>query len=84
MRRYFTLLLIIQGTTYVVTEFGIFVCSSCSGIHREMSHKGVKGIGMSNFTDKETELLATQGNEVKLVNVLIVSVGCLQRFDGRL
>jgi len=28
-----------------------------------MTHK-VKGIGMSNFTDKEVELLQTQGNKV--------------------
>jgi diketogulonate reductase-like aldo/keto reductase len=54
-----------------VAEFGIFVCSSCAGIHREMNHKGVKGIGMSNFTDKETETLAQLGNEVDSVLVLM-------------
>lgn len=38
-------------------DFGVFVCSFCSGIHREMTHK-VKGIGMCNFTEKEAEFLA--------------------------
>jgi hypothetical protein len=44
-------------------DFGIFVCSACSGIHRELNHK-VKGIGMSNFNDKEIEILTKNGNEV--------------------
>lgn len=50
-----------------------------------MNHKGVKGIGMSNFTDKETEALASLGNEVQIQNVVIhASIGGLQRSDGRL
>jgi Putative GTPase activating protein for Arf len=43
-------------------DFGVFVCSSCSGIHRDMTHK-VKGIGMCNFNDKEIETLTKNGNE---------------------
>ena len=46
-------------------DFGVFVCSVCSGIHREMNHK-VKGIGMCNFSDKEIEILTTNGNGVSL------------------
>ena len=46
-------------------DFGIFVCSTCSGIHREMNHK-VKGVAMSNFSEKELETLATNGNDVIL------------------
>jgi hypothetical protein len=46
-------------------DFGVFVCSSCSGIHREMTHK-VKGIAMCNFNDKELEILTKNGNEVGL------------------
>ena len=46
-------------------DFGIFVCSACSGIHRELSHK-VKGVSMSNFAEKEAEFLAKWGNEVHL------------------
>ena len=44
-------------------DFGVFVCSTCSGFHREMTHK-VKGVGMSNFSDKELEFLKKNGNEV--------------------
>jgi Putative GTPase activating protein for Arf len=44
-------------------DFGVYVCSACAGIHREMTHK-VKGIGMSNFNDKEVEFLSKWGNEV--------------------
>ncbi len=46
-------------------DFGVFVCSSCSGIHRELNHK-VKGIAMCNFNDKEIEILTKNGNEVWL------------------
>lgn len=44
-------------------DFGVYVCSACSGIHREMTHK-VKGVSMSNFTDKEAAFLAEKGNVV--------------------
>ncbi len=37
-----------KGVNYVVIDFGTFVCSTCSGIHRQLMHK-VKGLGMSNF-----------------------------------
>ena len=50
-------------------DFGIFVCSTCSGIHREMTHK-VKGIAMCNFNDKEIEILTKNGNEVTLNHFL--------------
>ena len=48
---------------YCVMNFGIFVCSACSGIHREMSHK-VKGISMSEFNDAEIKILTENGNTV--------------------
>lgn len=50
-----------KGVNYVVLEFGVFVCNSCSGIHRELTHK-VKGMGMCNFTDKDVETLKKWGN----------------------
>jgi hypothetical protein len=53
------------GTTYIVQDFGIFVCSGCAGIHREFNHR-VKGLSMSNFALAELEVLRTQGNEVCL------------------
>ena len=51
------------GTTYIVPDFGVFVCSICAGIHREFSHR-VKGLSMSNFSLQELEVLKRQGNEV--------------------
>ena len=50
-----------KGTNYVVLNFGIFVCSSCSGLHRELCHK-VKGLGMSNFSEKDAEMIEQWGN----------------------
>jgi hypothetical protein len=44
-------------------NFGIFVCSKCAGIHRELTHK-VKGLGMCNFTADEVSFLQKWGNEV--------------------
>lgn len=44
-------------------NFGVFTCSACAGIHRELSHK-VKGISMSEFNDAEIKVLAENGNEV--------------------
>jgi len=48
--------------TYVNLTFGTFVCASCSGIHREFSHR-VKGMSHSEFTMTEIEKLQTMGNE---------------------
>jgi hypothetical protein len=47
-------------------NFGTFVCSRCSGIHRELNHK-VKGIGVSNFTETELNTLNKFGNDVKIL-----------------
>jgi hypothetical protein len=49
---------------YVVMNFGVFICSNCAGIHREMNHK-VKGISMSNFTEVELASLIENGNAVR-------------------
>jgi hypothetical protein len=51
-----------SGTTYVISDFGIFVCSICAGIHREFSHRA-KGLSMSNFTQAEVDKLISTGNE---------------------
>ena len=39
-----------MGTTFLVVNLGVFVCTSCSGLHREIHHK-VKAFGVSNFTE---------------------------------
>jgi len=54
---------------YVVMNFGVFVCSQCAGIHREINHK-VKGISMSNFSDAELQNLTENGNLVSESNTL--------------
>lgn len=41
---------------------GTFVCLTCSGVHREFSHR-VKGIGASSFLAEEAEFLKQNGNE---------------------
>jgi len=51
-----------KGVTYIVPKFGTFVCSRCSGIHRELGNM-VKGLGVSNFTDKEISFLQEMGND---------------------
>ncbi len=46
-----------------MSNFGIFVCSKCAGLHRELNHK-VKGIGMCVFSNDEVAFLQKWGNEV--------------------
>lgn len=41
-----------QGPSYVCTSFGTFVCTTCSGIHRNFDHK-VKGMSASKFSPAE-------------------------------
>lgn len=47
---------------YVCTNFWTFVCLTCSGIHREFTHR-VKSISMSKFTAAEVTALHSGGNE---------------------
>ena len=53
-----------QGTTYVVSNFGTFVCSRCAGLLRDLNFK-VKGIGVCNFTNDELNFLTRMGNDVR-------------------
>ncbi|CAA6661930.1 unnamed protein product [Spirodela intermedia] len=50
------------GPQYVCTNFWTFVCISCSGIHREFTHR-VKSVSMAKFTTKEVEALQKGGNQ---------------------
>jgi Arf-GAP domain and FG repeat-containing protein 1 len=53
-----------KGTTYVLmSPWGVFVCSTCAGVHRDFSHKA-KGIAMSNFNADEIAFLTLNGNKV--------------------
>ena len=46
-----------KGTTYVVMDFGTFVCSRCAGILRELNYK-VKGTGVTIFNQKDIEFIS--------------------------
>ncbi|KAL4203199.1 hypothetical protein AMTRI_Chr01g102800 [Amborella trichopoda] len=50
------------GPQYVCTNFWTFVCTNCSGIHREFTHR-VKSVSMSKFTSQEVEALQRGGNQ---------------------
>ncbi|XP_039024386.1 arf-GAP domain and FG repeat-containing protein 2-like [Hibiscus syriacus] len=50
------------GPQYVCTTFSTFVCTTCSGIHREFTHR-VKSVSMAKFTEEEASALQAGGNE---------------------
>ncbi|XP_066366736.1 probable ADP-ribosylation factor GTPase-activating protein AGD14 isoform X2 [Miscanthus floridulus] len=50
------------GPQYVCTSFSTFICTNCSGIHREFSHR-VKSVSMAKFTSQEVSALQEGGNE---------------------
>lgn len=50
------------GPQYVCTNFWTFVCMTCSGIHREFTHR-VKSVSMAKFTSQEVEALQMGGNQ---------------------
>ncbi|VFQ67477.1 unnamed protein product [Cuscuta campestris] len=50
------------GPQYVCTNFWTFVCMTCSGIHREFTHR-VKSVSMAKFTTQEVEALQKGGNQ---------------------
>ncbi|KAJ8570287.1 hypothetical protein K7X08_037259 [Anisodus acutangulus] len=52
----------ILGPQYVCTNFWTFVCMTCSGIHREFTHR-VKSVSMAKFTSQEVEALQKGGNQ---------------------
>uniref|UniRef100_A0A1D1YEC7 Putative ADP-ribosylation factor GTPase-activating protein AGD14 n=1 Tax=Anthurium amnicola TaxID=1678845 RepID=A0A1D1YEC7_9ARAE len=50
------------GPQYVCTNFWTFICTNCSGIHREFTHR-VKSVSMAKFTSQEVNALQEGGNE---------------------
>ncbi|KAL2584098.1 hypothetical protein AAZV13_14G110300 [Glycine max] len=50
------------GPQYVCTTFSTFVCTNCSGIHREFTHR-VKSVSMAKFTPEEVTALQAGSNE---------------------
>lgn len=53
-----------MGPVYVCMDFHTFVCTECSGIHRELNHK-VKSISMSNWSEIECQLLEKVGGNAQ-------------------
>ncbi|OIW12262.1 hypothetical protein TanjilG_06051 [Lupinus angustifolius] len=51
-----------MGQHYVCTTFWTFVCVTCSGIHREFTHR-VKSVSMAKFTSQEVDALQNGGNQ---------------------
>lgn len=52
-----------RANQYVVLNFNTFVCTTCSGIHRELQHR-IKSVGMSTFSPEEIKALDKAGNAV--------------------
>ncbi|KZV31640.1 hypothetical protein F511_00444 [Dorcoceras hygrometricum] len=52
----------ILGPQYVCTTFWTFVCTNCSGVHREFTHR-VKSVSMAKFNAEEVSALQAGGNE---------------------
>ncbi|KAJ3692054.1 hypothetical protein LUZ60_012404 [Juncus effusus] len=50
------------GPQYVCTNFSTFICTNCSGVHREFTHR-VKSVSMAKFTSQEVAALQEGGNE---------------------
>ncbi|KAI3992425.1 hypothetical protein MKX01_022516 [Papaver californicum] len=50
------------GPQYVCTNFWTFICTNCSGLHREFTHR-VKSVSMAKFTSQEVSSLQAGGNE---------------------
>lgn len=51
-----------QLPQYIISDFNTFVCTACSGIHREFSHR-VKSISLATFTEEEVAGVKAGGNE---------------------
>lgn len=52
-----------KGPVYANTTFNTFICTSCSGIHREFNHR-VKSISMASFKPEEMKGLLEGGNAI--------------------
>ncbi|KAK9842336.1 hypothetical protein WJX81_007487 [Elliptochloris bilobata] len=57
------------GPQYVVINFSTFVCTNCSGIHRQFNHR-CKGITMATFKPEEMRAIEEGGNAVALAKYL--------------
>ncbi|KAG6643866.1 probable ADP-ribosylation factor GTPase-activating protein AGD14 isoform X1 [Carya illinoinensis] len=49
------------GPQYVCTTFLTFICTNCSGVHREFTHR-VKSVSIAKFSAEEVSALQAGGN----------------------
>lgn len=49
------------GPTYVCMDYGTFICTVCSGLHREIAHR-VKGVSLSEWSPEEVNFILEHGN----------------------
>jgi hypothetical protein len=71
---------------YAVMNFGVFVCSTCAGTHREINNK-VKGLSMCTFSEAELKNLAQNGNLVSKLHddsTYLVVVDLTKYFIGKM
>ncbi|PRP89695.1 ArfGAP with FG repeats 2-like [Planoprotostelium fungivorum] len=52
-----------KGPVYVSTNFNTFICTNCSGIHRENNFR-VKSVSMATFKPEEVKALQQGGNRL--------------------
>ena len=53
-----------SGPIYICLDYHTFVCTECSGIHRDLGHK-VKSITMSNWTREEVDAIEFSGGNAR-------------------
>lgn len=69
---------LVQLPQYIISDFNTFVCTACSGIHREFSHR-VKSISLATFSEEEVAAVKAGGNDAS--NKLYMA-RCLARACG--
>jgi hypothetical protein len=67
---------------YAEMKFGVFLCSTCAGLHREINNK-VKGLSMCTFNQAELDTLQKYGNLVSLQILLLPALELAKKFDGK-
>jgi len=60
-------------------NIGIFVCTRCAGLHRELHHKA-KGLAVCVFNNDELAFLTKWGNEVSIE----VKIECEEGVDEKI
>lgn len=60
------------GPNYICTDFGTFICTSCSGIHREFNHK-VKGVSITKWTSEEVQKIEELGGNERARNIYMAT-----------